>query len=218
MIPNIIHFFDRDTFCNCNWKNPAFPVLQQNTNQEIIDKSNRLILSWKILNPGYRVYHWNVEKLISIVKLYDCGEVIDGFKTTSLMVEKINLAKLFLIETMGGYIIDTSIEPISDIIEITEKRDLLAVTSRDEFPEVSLAIFGARPQLRCVTKARDRLLFSMLQQKSIISAELNLGQEIFNGPDIFNSIYFYAQSFWGFHLQDILTVTDHKVGDFVHCD
>lgn len=197
VIPCIIHHLTLDDNRNLLTKIPNGNIVFAGANTPSSCPPSLATFDWKAAYPQYSVVQWSVEKLISAARLYDQGHVEDGLRRAQSVQKQIELGRFFLLESIGGFVIDTALMPLADIIGKSEQYDFVTIQKSNDTRSAHLAFIGARPQLRCIMSSCDKIMRSIMDPVYEISAEAALEHSLREGTLIRNSLHFERDKFWG---------------------
>jgi hypothetical protein len=190
-----------------SFKKDCFKNIQknsfENTSTINIHYNESYALSfWKQFKENYQVIVWNAVNIISAAKIYDQPEVADALSIDNSHYDEVGLAKLFLLDTIGGYIIETGVSPKIDIFKKFEYQDLFTVEGGLSVPQIDMRAIGARPRLRCIMNARDILLHNMIERKNNMSAAIILRKSIAVISEKGKFKNYKNDIFWNFYMKE----------------
>lgn len=196
MIPNIIHLIFLPSFGNKYTYKSYSNSLYRN-----MEYFNQTCYYWEQYKPGYAVYRWTLDSLISAARLYDQPEVAEALSENYFIYDKFGLAKLFLCETIGGYYVDILVRPVVDIFEMSKPSEFFVVSSPVEDYRIDLDILGARPRLPCLMNATDNIISKIMKRENDISIEHSISNQIHSRTPVSGSVSFDGRRFWNLYMK-----------------
>ncbi len=129
-------------------------------------------LAWQTLHPTFAYTLWSIERVLRLARLHDRPDVCDAIATCRFPAMQADIARLFILEMVGGYWVDLKLNPLVSFLNLLSRYELVVT---EHFPKDNLpypngflinSFIGSTPYQPVVTAALNKVVDNVRRRMS----------------------------------------------------